>query len=158
QNGPLPMPADGGLATTTVINSNSFVGSYVRSLGPTMNNELRLGQSRMPTAFDIPYDKPLFDQFAIKPIPKTNLESSNNHGITPFTPQGYAQLGARAFWPNTNNVYVTQVDDILFKSLRNHNLKFGFEFKHTNVFRSAARYARGQMTFNREFTTDPQNR
>src|SRR5262249_45019869 len=39
-----------------------------------------------------------------------------------------------------------------------HGVKAGVEFKHSNVFRNAARYARGQMTFNREFTADPQNR
>jgi len=38
QNGPLPLPADGGLATTTVIHSNSLVGSYVRTLSPTTTN------------------------------------------------------------------------------------------------------------------------
>jgi hypothetical protein len=158
QNGPLPLPADGGLATTTAINSNSFVGSYVRTLSPTINNELRIGQSRMPTAFDIPYDKPLFDQYGIRGIPTTNLPSSNNHGLTLFNPQGYAQLGSRAFWPNTNNIYVTQFNDSLFRSAGNHGLKAGVEFKHSNVFRNAARYARGLMTFNREFTADPQNR
>ncbi|HLJ16425.1 MAG TPA: carboxypeptidase regulatory-like domain-containing protein [Bryobacteraceae bacterium] len=158
QNGPLPLPADGGLATTTAINSNSFVGSYIRNLSPTMNNELRIGQSRMPTVFDIPYDKPLFDQFGIKGIPKTNFASSNNHGLTLFNPSGYAEVGSRAFWPNTNNSYVTQVNDVLFRSAGNHGLKVGFEFMHENVFRVSSRYARGLMTFNREFTADPQNR
>ncbi len=158
QNGPLPLPADGGLATTTAIHSNSFVGSYVRTLSPTMNNELRIGQSRMPTVFDIPYDKPLFDEFGIKGIPKTNFASSNDHGLTLFNPSGYAELGSRAFWPNTNNLFVTQFNDMLYRIAGNHGLKAGFEFKHINVFRDAARYARGLMTFNREFTADPQNR
>ncbi|HEY3837801.1 MAG TPA: carboxypeptidase regulatory-like domain-containing protein [Bryobacteraceae bacterium] len=158
QNGPLPLPADGGLATTTSIHSNSFVGSYVRTLSPTMNNEFRLGQSRMPTAFDIPYDKPLFDEFGIKGIPQTTYPSSNNHGLTLFNPSGYAELGSRAFWPNTNNIYVTQLNDVLFKSAGRHTIKAGFEYKHSNVYRVAARYARGLMTFNREFTADPQNR
>ena len=158
QNGPLPVPADGGLATTTFINSNSFVGSYTRVLSPTMNNELRIGQSRMPTRFDIPYDKPLFDQFGIKGIPKTNFASSNDHGLTLFNPSGYAELGSRAFWPNTNNIYVTQFDDALFRSMGKHGLKVGIDVKRSNVFRNAARYARGLMTFNREFTADPQNR
>src|SRR6185312_7764583 len=36
QNGPLPLPADGGLATTTVIHSNSIVGSYVRIINSRM--------------------------------------------------------------------------------------------------------------------------
>uniref|UniRef100_Q01PD9 TonB-dependent receptor n=1 Tax=Solibacter usitatus (strain Ellin6076) TaxID=234267 RepID=Q01PD9_SOLUE len=158
QNGPLPLPADGGLATTTTIHSNSVVGSYVRILSPNMNNEVRFGQSRMPTAFDIPYDKPLFDQYGIKGIPKTSFASSNDHGLTLFNPSGYAQLGSRAFWPNTNNLNVTQFDDVLFRSAGHHGLKVGVEYKHEDVFRVAARYARGQMTFNREFTADPQNR
>ena len=158
QNGPLPLPADGGLATNTMINSNSVVGSYIRTINPTTTNELRLGQSRLPTAFDIPYDKPLFDQFGIKGIPKTNFASSNDHGLTRFTPNGYAQLGARSFWPNTNNIYVTQFNDVLFHSAGKHGLKLGVEFKHNTVFRNAARFARGQMAFNREFTANPLNR
>ncbi len=158
QNGPLPLPADGGLATTTTISSNSIVGSYVTTLNPKTNNEFRFGTSLMPTAFDIPYTQPLFDQFGITGIPKTTFPSSNNHGLSLFTPAGYAQLGSRAFWPNTNNLDVYQIDDVLFRSFGSHSLKAGFEFKHNSVFRVAARYARGQMAFNREFTADPQNR
>jgi hypothetical protein len=158
QNGPLPLPADGGLATTTFIDSNSVVGSYTRVLNATTNNELRIGQSRLPTSFDIPYDKPTFDQYGIKGIPKTNFASSNDHGLTRFTPAGYAELGSRSFWPNTNNVFVTQFNDVLFHSAGKHGFKAGAEFKHSNVFRNAARFARGQFAFNREFTTDPQNR
>ena len=158
QNGPLPMPADGGLATTTTVHTNSVVGSYVRILSPTMNNELRVGQSRMLTNFDIPYEKPLFDQYGIKGIPKTNDASSNDHGLTLFNPSGYAELGSRAYWPEPNNLFVTQFNDVLFRSAGHHGLKVGVEFKHDNVYRLAARFARGQMTFNREFTADPQNR
>ena len=158
QNGPLPMPADGGLATTTTVHTNSVVGSYVRILSPTMNNELRVGQSRMLTNFDIPYDKPLFDQYGIKGIPKTNDASSNDHGLTLFNPSGYAELGSRAYWQEPNNLFVTQFNDVLFRSAGHHGLKVGVEFKHDNVYRLAARFARGQMTFNREFTADPQNR
>jgi hypothetical protein len=134
------------------------VGSYVRTLSATTNNELRIGQSRMPTSFDIPYDKPLFDQYGIKGIPKTNFASSNDHGLTRFTPQGYTELGSRSFWPNTNNLHVTQFNDVLFRSAGKHNIKVGVEYKHENVFRNAARFARGQLAFNREFTADPQNR
>jgi hypothetical protein len=158
QNGPLPLPADGGLATTTTIHSNSIVGSYIRNLNPATNNELRIGQSRLPTSFDIPYDQPLFDQYGIKGIPKANFASSNDHGLTRFTPAGYSELGSRSFWPNTNNMFTTQVNDVLFHLMSKHTLKAGGEFKHINVFRNAARFARGQMAFNREFTADPQNR
>src|SRR5436305_600634 len=39
-----------------------------------------------------------------------------------------------------------------------HGLKVGVEYRHTNIFRNAARFSRGQLAFNREFTADPQNR
>ncbi len=158
QNGPLPLPADGGLATTTIIHSFNVVGSYVTTINASTSNELRFGVSHMPTSFDIPYDKPLYDQYGIKGIPKANFTSSNDHGLTRFTPAGYAELGSRSFWPNTNNLNVYQFNDILFKSIGKHNVKVGFEFKHNTVFRNAARFARGQMAFNREFSADPQNR
>lgn len=158
QNGPLPLPADGGLATTTFINSQSVVGSYVATLSPTTNNELRIGASLMPTRFDIPYSSAEFSEYGITGIPKTTYPSSNDHGLTLFALQGYASLGARAFWPNTNNENTYQFDDVLFRSMGNHSLKFGVEVKHQSVYRVAARYARGQMTFNREFTANPQSR
>jgi hypothetical protein len=50
---------------------------------------------------------------------------------------------------------VVRVD---FRQAASHGLKAGVEYQHTNVFRNAARYARGLLTFNREFTADLQNR
>jgi hypothetical protein len=158
QNGPLPLPADGGLATTTWIKSHSVVSSYTQNLGARTNNELRFGFSRISSAFDIPYDKALFADFGIKGIPATNVALSNDHGLTRFTPAGYAELGSRSFWPNTNNTDLLQFNDVLFRSAGAHSFKAGVEFKHQNIYRSAARFARGQMAFNREFTADPQNR
>ena len=158
QNGPLPLPADGGLATTTLIHSFNVVGSYVATLNARTSNEVRFGVSHLPTAFDIPYDKPLYDQFGIKGIPKTTFGSSNDHGLTRFTPSGYAELGSRSFWPNTNNLNLYQFNDVLFRSFGKHSVKAGFEFKNSTVFRNAARFARGQMAFNREFSANPQNR
>jgi Carboxypeptidase regulatory-like domain/TonB dependent receptor-like, beta-barrel len=158
QNGPLPLPADGGLATTTWITSHSVVSSFTQNLNAQTNNEVRFGFSRISSAFDIPYDKPLFDDFGIKGIPKTNVAISNDHGLSRFTPAGYAELGSRSFWPNTNNMDLLQVNDVLFRSAGAHSIKAGFEFKHQNIYRNAARFARGQFAFNREFTADPQNR
>jgi hypothetical protein len=158
QNGPLPLPADGGLATTTNIHSFNVVGSYVAMLNPSTSNEFRFGVSHLPTSFDIPYDKPLYDQYGIKGIPKTTFASSNDHGLTRFTPAGYAELGSRSFWPNQNNLNIYQLNDILFRTVGKHSIKVGFEFKNTTVFRNSSRFARGQMVFNREFTANPQNR
>ncbi len=156
--GPLPLPADGGLATTTIIAGNSLAASYTATFGPTVTNELRVGLTRMITKFDVPYDKPLFDEYGIKGIPKTNFASSNDHGLSRFSPAGYAELGTRSFWPNKNNMQLYQFTDTLFKNWGKHNLRAGGEFRRENVFRNAARFSRGQFSFGREFSADPLNR
>ncbi|MBL8232720.1 MAG: TonB-dependent receptor [Bryobacterales bacterium] len=156
--GPLPLPADGGLASTTVIRSDSVAATHTITFGPSLTNELRFGLTDFDTKFDIPYDKPAFEEFGIKGIPKTNLASSNDHGLSRFSPAGYAELGSRSFWPNTNNMRNYQITDTVFKSAGKHNIRFGGEFRRENVFRNAARFARGQFAFNREFTANPANR
>ncbi|MBI4905442.1 MAG: TonB-dependent receptor [Acidobacteria bacterium] len=156
--GPLPMPADGGLATTTDIKSQSLSGSYTKTFSATMTNEVRFGYTRAITKFDIPYDAPLFDQYGIKGIPKTNFATSNDHGISRFSPAGYAELGSRSFWPNRNNLQLYQLNETLFKSSGKHTFRGGIEFRKSNVFRNAARFSRGQFAFNREFTANPANR
>ena len=156
--GPLPLPADGGLGTTTVIRTNSYAFTHTVTFGPSLTNEFRFGVTDIPTRFDIPYDAPLFDQFGIKGIPKTNLATSNDHGNSRFTPAGYVEIGSRSFWPNTNNVRNYQFSDTLFKNVGKHNVRFGVEIRREDVFRNAARFARGQFAFNREFTANPANR
>jgi hypothetical protein len=156
--GPLPLPADGGLATTTVIRSHSIALSHNQALSPTTTNEFRVGITIANTRFDVPYDKPLFEEYGIKGIPKTNFSSSNDHGLSRFTPQGYAELGTRSFWPNTNNTRTYQFGDTFFKAWGKHGIKVGGEYRFDNVFRNAARFSRGQFAFNREFTANPANR
>ncbi len=156
--GPLPLPADGALATTTIIHGNSIAATHTISFGPSLTNEFRFGVNDFPTKFDIPYDAPLFDQFGIKGIPKTNLATSNDHGYSRFSPAGYSEIGSRAFWPNTNNLRNYQFTDTLFKNWGKHNIRFGAEVRHEDVFRNSARFSRGQFVFGREFTANPDNR
>ena len=158
QPGPLPLPADGGLATTTVLISHSGVLNHTQVLSPTFTNEARFGASVIRSQFDIPYDTALFSEYGIKGIPKTNLSSSNDHGLSLFTPAGYAQLGSRAFWPNFDDFTLYQFNDIAYKTFSGHTLKFGVEYRKENVDRNAARFARGQFNFNREFTANPADR
>ncbi len=156
--GPLPLPADGGLATTTVIASHSAVATHTYSFGASLTNEARFGATIMNSRFDIPYDKPAFDDFGIKGIPKTNFATSNNHGLSRFSPGGYSEIGSRSFWPNTNNLRLYQFNDTLFKVMGKHNVKLGGEYRRDNVFRNASRFARGHFAFAREFTANPANR
>lgn len=156
--GPLPLPSDGGLATTTNIVSHSVAASYSKTFSASLTNEFRFGLTKMITAFDIPYDKPSFDEYGIKGIPKTNFATSNDHGLSRFTPGGYAEIGSRSFWPNKNTMQLYQFTDTIFKNWGKHNIRFGGEFRRENVFRNAARFARGQFAFAREFTANPANR
>lgn len=156
--GPLPLPADGAEATTTIIDSNAIAFTHNYTFGATLANEFRVGITDINTRFDVPYDKPLFDEFGIKGIPKTNLATSNDHGLSRFSPAGYTQVGTRSFWPNTNNQRTYQFNDTMFKNWGKHNLRFGGEFRREDIFRNAARFARGQFAFNREFTANPANR
>lgn len=156
--GPLPLPADGGLATTTIIDSNAIAMTHTYTFGATLTNEFRVGITDINTRFDVPYDRPLFDEYGIKGIPKTNLASSNDHGLSRFTPAGYTEIGTRSFWPNTNNQRTYQFNDTMFKSWGKHNIRFGGEFRREDIFRNAARFSRGQFAFNREFTANPASR
>lgn len=156
--GPLPLPADGGLATTTNIDSHSVAATHSLTLGGSSTNEARFGFTRIISRFDIPYDAPLYDQFGIKGIPKVNNPGSNDHGLSRFTPAGYAELGSRSFWPNFNNTDLFQGTDTVYKNIGNHNLRLGGEFRRQNLSRLAARFSRGQFAFNREFTANPANR
>ncbi|HEU0118939.1 MAG TPA: TonB-dependent receptor [Bryobacteraceae bacterium] len=156
--GPLPLPADGGLATTTVVDSHSVAATHSATLGATATNEARFGFTRIISRFDIPYDTSLFAEYGIKGIPTVSNPGSNDHGLSRFTPAGYAELGSRSFWPNYNNMDLFQASDILYKNIGKHNIRFGGEFRRQNISRLAARFARGQFAFNREFTADPLNR
>ena len=156
--GPLPLPADGGLATTTNIVSHSVAATHSQTMGASSTNEARFGFTRIISRFDIPYPTALFDQFGIKGIPKVNNAGSNDRGLSRFTPAGYAELGSRSFWPNFNNADLFQFNDVFYKNAGNHNLRIGGEFRRQNISRLAARFARGQFAFNREFTANPANR
>ena len=153
--GPLPLPADGGLATTTIIDSNSIALTHTYTFGASLTNEFRVGITDINSRFDVPYDRPLFDEYGIKGIPKTNLASSNDHGLSRFTPAQYSEIGTRSFWPNTNNQRTYQFNDTMFKSWGKHNIRFGGEVRREDLFRNAARFSRGQFVFNREFTANP---
>ena len=154
--GPLPLPADGGLWTTVDLTSNSYVANYNALLTPSLNNELRFGYNPTDSILDIPWDENLNPTFGIKGI--ADLGADNDHGMTRFTPSGYAEVGARTFWPNENNLRLFYLADSLLKITGRHSIKFGGEFRRERVYRRAARFSRGQMAFNSDFTDDPNSR
>jgi hypothetical protein len=150
------LPADGGLWTTTDLISNSYVANWSAVVSPTSSNELRFGYTDTNSILDIPWDENLNTQLGVKGLP--DLGDDNARGTTRFTPTGYAEVGARSFWPNRNNLGLVHISDLFTKVQGRHVLKAGLEFRRESIFRRAARLSRGQMAFNRSFSEDPNNR
>jgi outer membrane receptor protein involved in Fe transport len=154
--GPLPLPADGGLWTTTTLTSDSVVGNLNSTLSPSLNNEFRVGVTHTPSTLDVPWTENFNQQLGITGL--ADLGDDNARGMSRFTPTGYAEVGTRSFWPNRNNLNFLQLSDHLMQVRGRHVLKVGFEFRREDIFRRAARFARGQVAFNGSFSQDPNNR
>jgi hypothetical protein len=157
ENGTLPFPATGGQGQTVVLKGYNLASSLSSTLKPTLFNELRYGYSQFDTKFDIPFTENLNKQFGIKNAPGDSFGDGEDYGMTRFSPSGFAEVGARSFWPNTNNLTNWMVSNGTTWMRGKHTIKFGGEFRHLNVFRNASRFRRGQWAFNGNFTTELPN-
>ncbi|MFN7926861.1 MAG: carboxypeptidase regulatory-like domain-containing protein [Blastocatellia bacterium] len=155
--GPLPLPADGGLWTTTVLPGHNIAANLNSTFSPTKTNEVRFGYTYFPTRFDIPYDKNLNADYGIKNAPGDKFGDGLDHGWSRFTPSGYAEIGARSFWPNINNLDNLTLADTFAWQLNNHTVRFGGEYRRVQVFREAQRFRRGNFTFSGVYTAQKPN-
>jgi hypothetical protein len=155
--GPLPLTADGGLWTTTVLPGHNIAANLNSAFGSTTTNELRFGYTYFPTRFDIPYTENLNPQFGIKNAPGDKFGDGLDHGWARFTPSGYAEIGARSFWPNLNTLNNLTLANTFAWQRGNHTLKFGGEYRRVQIFREAQRFRRGQMAFNGVYTSEKPN-
>jgi len=155
--GPLPLPADGGLWTTTVLRGHNVAANLSSTLGTTQINEFRFGLTHFPTAFDIPYTENLNPKYGIKNAPGDKFGDKLDHGSTRMTPTGYAEIGSRSFWPNINVLDNVTVADTFSWQLGGQTLKFGGEYRRTEIFREAQRFRRGQFAFNGVYTSQQPN-
>ena len=116
QNGPLPLPADGGLATTTVIHSNSVVGSYVRILNSAY--EQRTADRAIAHADGVRHS---VRQAAVRSVrhqgnPEDELRFIQRSRSDAFQLRAAMRSSARALSgriPTTS--IVTQFNDVLFR-------------------------------------------
>lgn len=155
--GPLPLPADGGLWTQTVLPGHNIAANLNSTFGSTTTNEVRFGYTYFPTRFDIPYTENLNAQFGIKNAPGDKFGDDLDHGWSRFTPNGYAEIGARSFWPNINTLDNLTLADTFSWQRGNHTLKFGGEYRRIQIFREAQRFRRGNFTFNGVYTSEKPN-
>lgn len=154
--GSLPLPGDGGQWQTASVLGNSYVGNLTSVLSTSMSNEFRFGLTTADSLLDFPWDYNYNEQLGIKGIPP--MGKANDHGGVLFAISGYRSLGSRAFWPNDNDMKVYHLADHLTRVQGRHLLKMGVEYRQEAGLRNAGRYARGQMSFNADFSQDPNNR
>ncbi|QOY88706.1 TonB-dependent receptor [Paludibaculum fermentans] len=157
QNGYLPYPAMGGQGQTVKLNGNNVAGALSSVLTSTLFNEARFGYAQFDTAFDIPFTKNMNKDYGIKNAPGDAIGDGYDQGWSLFSPSGFVEMGPRAFWPNVNNLSNYQVSDAIVWQHGKHTFKFGGELRRSNVFRNAARYRRGQLAFNGQFTSESPN-
>lgn len=158
QNGPLPLSAQGGgLGQTVFLPSDNVMGSWTRTLTPTIYNEARFGFTHYPTRFDILETENLNKKYGIKGAPGDGFNDGLDHGLARFTPTGYNEIGSRSFWPNRNWMDNLQFNDNLLVQRGVHTLKTGVEMRRLDIFREAQRFRRGQFRFNKVYTAEKPN-
>jgi hypothetical protein len=156
--GTLPFPAAGGQGQTVVLRGKNLAAALASTLSPTVFNDLRFGWTQFNTVLDIPFDMYQNAEFGIRNAPADYLNDGNkNNGFTRFTPSGYAEVGSRSFWPNFNNLNTYLFNNGTVAQMGRHTLKFGGEYRHTNQFRNASRFRRGQFAFDGRYTAQQPN-
>jgi hypothetical protein len=155
--GTLPFPATGGQGQTVDIRAHNISTAISSSITPTIFNEFRVGISRFNTVFDIPFTENLNKEFGIRNAPGDDFGDGEDYGMTRFSPGGFAEVGARSFWPNRNNLHNTMFTNSTVILKGRHTIKFGGEYRHQTVFRNAARFRRGQFGFSGQFTAQNPN-
>jgi len=154
QNGALPLPANGGNGQTIDLPGHNWAAAVNSTLSPTMFNELRFGYTHFPTRFDIPFTEALNPQLGIQGAPGDMIDDGLDHGYALFRPGGFRNLGPRAFWPNVNKMDNLQLANNFSMIRGSHTLKFGIQYRRTQIPRSPSRFRRGRFDFNGQYTAE----
>jgi hypothetical protein len=158
QNGPLPLSAfGGGLGQTVFLPSDNIMGSWTRTITPTLYNEARFGYTHYPTRFDILETENMNRKFGVQGAPGDSFDDGLDHGLARFNPSGYNEIGSRSFWPNRNHLENIQFNDNLLWQRGTHTIKTGVEMRRSDVFREAQRFRRGLFNFSKVFTAEMPN-
>ena len=157
QNGPLPLPANGGVGQTIDLPGQNWAAAVNSTFGATMFNEVRFGYTFFPTRFDIPFTEALNPVYGVKGAPGDSIDDGLDHGYVLSQPSGFRDLGPRGFWPNVNKMDNLQLSDNFTMVKGNHTLKFGVEYRRTQIPRSPSRHRRGRFRFNGVYTAEKPN-
>lgn len=157
QNGSLPLPANGGNGQTIDLPGQNWASALNTTFGPTMFNELRFGYTFFPTRFDIPFAEALNPQFGVLGAPGDSIDDGLDHGYALSIVSGFQSVGPRAFWPNVNKMDNLQISDNFTWVKGSHTIRFGGEYRRTQIPRSPSRFRRGRFQYNGVYTAEIPN-
>ncbi|MDQ3254677.1 MAG: TonB-dependent receptor, partial [Acidobacteriota bacterium] len=127
----------------------SFAVGETHVFSPTIVNDLRVGFTNNESDQNIPATASLYAEFGIRGVPQVvGLTGLPQIGMT-----GYTGLGDRAFAPNPKHVQVLQLNDNLSITRGNHTIRTGGDLRFTKNFAASSNNARGNFTFNGQFTS-----
>jgi hypothetical protein len=150
--GPPGNGATGGIATyarNSPSKAWSAMAGHTHVFSSNIVNQLRAGYTSNVSDQNSPADRPLYDEFGIRGVPMTEGLT----GLPMFNLTGYANMGDRTFSPNPKRVAVYQITDTLSWVRGSHTIKFGGDFRRTSNFAGTSNNARGNFTFNGQFTS-----
>ena len=157
QNGALPLPANGGNGQTIDLPGQNWASALNTTIGSTMFNELRFGYTFFPTRFDIPFTEQLNPSFGVLGAPGDSIDDGLNHGYALSTLSRFQNMGPRAFWPNVNKMDNLQISDNFAMVKGKHTIKFGAEYRRTQIPRSPSRFRRGRFQYTGVYTAEEPN-
>ncbi|MBI4469563.1 MAG: TonB-dependent receptor [Acidobacteria bacterium] len=153
----MPLPADGGSWSTTVLRGHNAAANLSSTFGRSKVNEFRFGLTHFPTRFDTPWTENLNARFGIKNAPGDKFGDGEDQGYTRMVPSGFAALGSSSFRPNINVLDTMTLADTFSWQLGSHTLKLGAEYRRVKVFREAHRFRAGAFNFNGVYTAQRPN-
>jgi hypothetical protein len=135
--------------TETPLDNWSATFNYVKVLGASIVNEVRLGAVRWNQ-----YISPLGNPFATATavgIPGVNINDKSG-GLPGMSITGYRGLGDSSTYPENSQTVSFQYEDILTVVKGNHTLKFGGQFVRNRFNGFSAFPTRGTFDFNGQYT------
>lgn len=157
---PPQLPAVGDINPTgdslfpgpTLQRSQGINLNYVHTFRPTLLMELKAGFTRMGLAsLPLNYGKNVSEQLGIR---GANIDSDSS-GLTPIAIAGFRGIGDSSFIPYiaVNNIF-QYVGNVTYIHSR-HSIKFGGDLRRRQVTPFQSPLAKGQFSFNSNFTNDP---
>lgn len=128
--------------------------SWTRPLGTGMFNHFRFGYLRLRTLRTALIETPMNEWLGIRGAPGDTFEDGGNQGFAHLALTGYASLGTPCCEPNQNDSDILQFYNSVAVNTRRHFVKFGVEYRRTDMLLKIGRFRRGQFVFTGVYTSE----